>query len=292
MGADKIVLPYKIIRKNRSQDTKKWAVFFIKYIVLAVHTALTIFPILWVLSNSFRNNDQIFTSISIIPESFNFDNYVKVLTNTNIPLAFYNSLSIVLVSLALLLSVILPASFAISRFRFKHANFLYMFFAFAVFVPSVTVLPMLYKLFSQLGFLGEKYPIAFVYVVEAIPVSIFIMVAFMRTIPRDLEESAIIDGASIWIIFLKIIVPLSRNAIITIIILSFVGVWNDYILALIMLPDFRTLTVALAFAKDEYTVDYGMMSASIVFAITPMIIFYLFIKDQLISGMAAGAVKG
>ncbi|WP_240419227.1 carbohydrate ABC transporter permease [Paenibacillus periandrae] len=264
----------------------------IRYMVLVLHSVVTILPLVWILSNSFRNNDQIFTNIRLIPESFQLTNYIKVLTVSNIPLAFYHSLSITLVSLTLLLCVVLPAAFVISRFRFRGAHFIYMFLSLALFVPSITVLPMLYKLYNQLGFLGQKYPIVFAYVVEQLPISIFLLVTFMRGIPRELEEAAIIDGCSTWNIFSRIIVPLSNNAIITILILSFVANWNDYLQALILIPEFRTLTVALAFAKDEYTVDYGMMSASIIFAITPMIIFYLLIKERLINGMAAGAIKG
>ncbi|WP_134701013.1 carbohydrate ABC transporter permease [Ammoniphilus sp. YIM 78166] len=264
----------------------------LKYAFLIGFSVLTIFPILWVFSNSFRNNSQIFTKITLIPEAFDLTNYINVITKSNIPLSFWHSLSITVVSLCLLIAVVLPTAFAISRFKFKAAGYIYIFFSLAVFVPTITILPMLFKLYNQLGFLGQKYPIVFAYVVEQMPIAIFLMVTFMRAIPKELEEAAIIDGCSTWKIFLKIIIPLSQNAIVTVLILAFVSIWNDYIQAFIIIPDFRTLTVQLAYAKDEYTVDYGMMSASIMFAITPMIIFYLFIKERLIKGMAAGAVKG
>jgi raffinose/stachyose/melibiose transport system permease protein len=121
-----------------------------------------------------------------------------------------------------------------------------------------------------------------------------VLVTFMRAIPAELDEAAIIDGCGIWSLFFRIVLPLSRNGIVTILILAFVAVWNDYLTALILLPDQqnRTLSVALAYAKDEYRVDYGVMAAAIVFAVAPMLIVYLFLKDRLTSGMAAGAVKG
>jgi ABC-type glycerol-3-phosphate transport system permease component len=95
-------------------------------------------------------------------------------------------------------------------------------------------------------------------------------------------------------VFIRVILPLSRNGIVTVLILAFVAVWNDYLTALVLLPDpaHRTLSLALAFAKGEYFVDYGMMSAAIVFAVAPMIVVYLFLKDRLGSGLAVGAVKG
>jgi raffinose/stachyose/melibiose transport system permease protein len=265
-----------------------------KYAVLSFQAALTIFPILWVLSNSFRNTDQILTGIRLIPESFSLANYVRVWSMTSIPRALVNSLTIDLVSLALLLAVVLPLSFVLARFRFRAATFVYLFFSLAVLVPMVTVLPMTFKLFSELGLLGHKYAIAFIYVAEQLPISVFLMVMFMRTIPSELDEAAIMDGCSIWQLFQHVIIPLSRNGIVTIVILAFVAIWNDYLTALVILSRQadKTLSVVLGYARNEYSVDYGMMSAAIIFAIAPMIVIYILVKNRLIKGMAMGAVKG
>lgn len=264
------------------------------YAVLVGHAAVTLFPFAWVLANSFRNNDQILTSIRLLPESFDATNYLQVLTATSIPQAFLNSLAITIASLALLLASAVPLSFAIARFRFRFAEYVYVFFALAVLVPSISVLPMTFRLFNDLGLLGTKFGIAFVYATEQLPISVFVLVTFMRTIPPELDEAAIVDGCGVWDLFVRVIVPLSRNGIVTILILSFVAIWNDYLVALVLLPDQenRTLSVALAFAKDEYRVDYGVMSAGIVFAVAPMLVAYLFLKEHLVRGVAAGAVKG
>lgn len=268
--------------------------FVVVYAVLCIHAAMTLFPLLWVLANSFRTSQEILTSISLLPNSLEFDNYRRLWTNTNIPLSFWNSLSITALSLAILVSVVVPLAFAITRFRFKLAEWTYLFFAAAVLVPSVSVLPMTYVLFNDLGLMGTKYGISLIYATEQLPIATFILVAFMRAIPSEIDEAAIVDGATIWQLFALIIVPLSRNGIVTILILAFVSIWNDYITALVMLPDAenRTLSVALAFAKTEYSVDYGMMTASIVFAVTPMVIGYMFLKKQITVGMTAGAIKG
>ncbi len=264
------------------------------YAVLIGHALLTLFPFVWVFANSFRENDRILTSIRLLPESFDPTNYLRVVNATNIPLAFFNSLSITLLSLALLLAVAVPLAFAIVRFRFRAAEWIYMFFALAVLVPAVSVLPMTFKLFVDLGLLGSKYGIALVYATEQLPVSVFLLATFMRAIPHELDEAAIIDGCSPFDLLLRVILPLSRNGIVTILILAFVAIWNDYLMALILLPDQenRTLSVVLALAKDEYRVDYGMMSAAIVFAILPMLVAYLFLKERIVTGLATGAVKG
>jgi raffinose/stachyose/melibiose transport system permease protein len=277
----------------KDTDTSRLG-FIIVYGVLCMHTMTTLFPLVWVLANSFRSSQEILTSISLLPTSLNFENYLNLFANTNIPLSFWNSLSITALSLVILLSVAVPLAFAITRFRFRAAEYIYLFFTIAVLVPTVSVLPMTYVLFTELDLIGTKYGISFVYATEQLAVSVFILVAFMRTIPSEIDEAAIVDGTTMWQLFYKVILPLSRNGIVTITILAFVSIWNDYLTALVMLPDEenRTLSVALAFAKTEYSVDYGMMSASIVFAVTPMIIGYLLLKKQLTTGMTAGAVKG
>ncbi len=266
----------------------------IVYLVLCGHAVLTLFPFAWVLSNSFRDSDAILTSMRLWPEHFSTRNFANLLEATNIPRAFANSVSITAVSLALLLATAVPLAFAIARFRFKFAEYVYIFFALAVLVPGVSVLPMTFRLFNDLGLLGTKFGICLVYATEQLPVSVFLLVSFMRAIPHELDEAALIDGCGIADLFLRVIVPLSRNGIVTVVILAFVAIWNDYLTALVLLPDQenRTLSVALAYAKDEYRVDYGMMSAAIVFAITPMLVLYFVLKDRITTGMAAGAVKG
>jgi raffinose/stachyose/melibiose transport system permease protein len=266
----------------------------LRYGVLTLQAVLTIFPLVWVVSNSFRTTDAILTSIRLLPESLDFTNYAHVFTATSIPRAFLNSTSITLLSLVLLLVTVLPLSFALARFRFPAAKGIYLFFALAVLVPTVTVLPMTFRLFNELGLLGQKYAISLLYVAEQLPISVFLMVMFMRAIPSELDEAAVIDGCSTWGLFWWITLPLSRNGIVTIVILSFVAIWNDYLTALVILTNQfdKTLSVILAYARTEYSVDFGMMSAAIVVAIAPIIVVYLFVKDRLISCMALGAVKG
>ena len=164
----------------------------------------------------------------------------------------------------------------------------------AVLVPAVSVLPMTFRLFNDIGPLGTKHGIALIYATEQLRISIFLLVTFMRAIPHELDEAALIDGCNLADLFFGVVLPLSRNGIITVVILAFVAIWNDYLTALVLLPDQqnRTLSVALAFAKDEYRVDYGMMSAAIVFAVAPMLLLYLVLKERIAVGMAAGAVKG
>ena len=286
--------PAKPVVLGKVRGDSSRLVFTLVYGVLVIHSLLTLFPLFWVVTNSFRESDSIVRSIALLPETLDLKNYSRIFTATNIPQAFLNSLAICVISLTLLLAVALPLAYALSRFRFRAAGYIHLFFTMAILVPGVSVLPMVFTLFNDLELLGTRFGITLVYATEQLPVSVFILVAFMRTIPHELDEAAIMDGANIFTLFWRIIVPLSRNGIVTVLVLAFVSIWNDYITALILLPDMehRTLSVTLAMARDEYRIDYGMLSAAIVFAVAPMIVGYLLLKEQLARGMAAGAIKG
>jgi ABC-type glycerol-3-phosphate transport system permease component len=269
-------------------------VILISYAVLIINSGSSLIPILWTLSNSSRNNTQIFSRFSLIPEQVNFSNYASMFANSNIWSSFLNSAGITGLSLLLLLVCVLPCAFILARFKFRFSSTIYTFFLLSIFVPNIVLLQAVYQLFSSMGLLNGRYSISLVYAAGQIPFCIFLMVAYMREVPASVEEAAIIDGASVWRIFTLIMVPMSRNGIVTILILSFVSIWNDYIYALVFLPqpDRQTLTVALASAKAEYAVSYGLLSAAAIMAIVPVFVFYLFTKNSLMSGMAEGAVKG
>lgn len=264
------------------------------YLVLMLNSVGCLVPILWTLSNSFRTNTQIFTHFSLVPEQFNVGNFQSIVDNTNLVQAFVNSLVISLCSLALLLICVLPCAFLFARFSFRFSRAAYGFFLLSIFVPSIVLLQAVYELFANLGLLNVKYSIVLAYTAGQIPFCLFLLTAYMRELPVQIEEAAIIDGASVWNIFRRITLPMSRNGVVVILILSFISIWNDYIYALVFLPQpqRQTLTVALANVKGEYAVSYGLLSAAAVMAIVPVFVFYLFTKNFLMSGMSSGAVKG
>ena len=269
-------------------------VLLVGYLVLIINSAGCLVPIVWTLSNSFRTNTEIFSRFSLIPEQFNVGNFGSIVRNTNLVQAFVNSCVITLSSLVLLLICVLPCAFLLARFSFTFSRTIYTFFLLSIFVPSIVLLQAVYQLFSTLGLLDVQYSIVLAYTAGQLPFCLFLMVAYMRELPGEVEEAAIIDGASVWGIFRRITVPMTRNGIVVILILSFVSIWNDYIYALVFLPEpqRQTLTVALANVKGEYAVSYGLLSAAAIMAIVPVFVFYLFTKNFLMSGMSSGAVKG
>ena len=266
----------------------------LKIAVLLLVVFMSLFPVYWTLVNSFRDNTQIMTSFRLVPEQVQPTNYVNVFLRSKIALNFLNSVVIVASKLLLLSFCALTASFAISRYRFKLGYVVYFLFVAQIFVPGITMIGMIYKLLSQLGLLGTKVGIVLLYSTASLPLSIFLLVAFMKTIPGELDESATLDGCTPWQLFGSIILPLSRNGMVVVLIIAFVVSWNDYIWAMLLLPTqtARTFTVALAFFKTEYYTDYSLLSACVIVGLAPVIVGYAFLQDKLITGLTAASVKG
>jgi len=266
----------------------------IKIIILAVVVVMSLFPVYWTLVNSFRTNTQILSVFRLLPEQTKLTNYINVFMLSSIVRNFMNSVVIVAGNLLLLSVCALTASFALSRYNFKLKAPIYLLFVAGIFIPGITMMGMVYKLLSEFGLLGTKLGMMFLYTSTSLPLSIFLLVSFMQTIPEEIDESAIIDGCSPWQLFSRIIFPLSRNGLVVVLIIAFVVSWNDYIWAMILLPTTaeRTFTVELAFFKTEYYTDYGLLSACVIVGLVPVIIGYALLQDRLISGLTAASVKG
>lgn len=269
-----------------------YKIFKIVFLIIIVLTSL--FPIYWTLVNSFRSNMQILNVFRLIPEQFNFENYNKIFKAEVLPTAFLNSIMITGATMVLTAILTMMAAYGISCYRFKIGAWVYSLFAAGIFIPSATTMGMVYKLLQGMHLLGTRSGIVLLYTAGRIPLSIFLLVAFMQSIPDSVKEAAVIDGCSPWKLFIKIIWPLSQNGLIIVLILTFINVWNEYVWSMILLPSAskRTLTVALAFFKGEYFTDYGLLSAGVIVGLLPVVIVYLFMSDKIINGMAAGAVKG
>ncbi len=266
----------------------------VKALFLLVITFISLFPIYWTAVNSFRTNTQIYSVFRVIPEQFNFDSYVTIFTNDVIPRAFLNSVIVTGSVMILTAVIVLMASYALACYKFKLGGYVYLMFVAAMFVPGTVTMGTVYKLIGTLGMLGTRPGVILVYTSGRIAFSIFLMVSFMQAIPDAIEEAAIIDGCNSWTLLTRIITPLSRNGLLVILIMAFINVWNEYIWAMIMLPsrNLRTLTVALAFFKTEYTTDYALLSAGVIVGLLPIMIVYLFLQDKIINGLVAASVKG
>lgn len=266
----------------------------VKYALMILYAVITIFPLYWTFVNSFRTNDQIFSKMVLWPENITYLENYKMIFEQDIPLAFKNSVVLTSISLVLLICCTLMAAYVLSAYRFKFAKVIYLLFAMGVVIPRLSILIATFRNFKSFGFLNQQYPIIFCYVTFELPLSIFLIVGFMQPLPSSVLESGIIDGCNSFRLLTQIVLPMSRNGLLTVIILSFVSIWNEYAYSLVLLSNrkFKTLTIALASSKTEFTIEYGMLSAGAVFAVVPIMLVYFFLQDKIISGMVVGAVKG
>lgn len=273
---------------------KKRGITFVKYIFLLLYAVITVFPLLWTFSNSFRTNDQIFTSVKLIPESFShLDNYKNTLAG-NVLQAYWNTFSLTIVSLVLILVCIVPCAYVLSMYRFKAAKWVEAFFMIGIILPRLSILVATFHNYNSWGLLGHKYPITLCYAAFEIAFDMYLTIGFMKSIPHEIAESAILDGCSSMSLLWRIIVPISSNGIITVIILAFTSVWNEYAYASILLTNvnYETLPKFLNNCKTEFAIDYGFMCSNVIVAVLPVIIVYCFLQNRIIDGMVAGAVKG
>ena len=266
----------------------------VKIIFLVFMVLFSLFPIYWTLVNSFRSNTQIMGEFKLFPEQLNFKNYRTVFQVSTLLASFLNSILITGSTMLLTGVLSMAAAFALSSYRFKVGSVIYLIFIAGIFIPSATTMGMSYKLLQAFHLLGTRLGIVLLYTSGRLPLSIFLLVAFMRSIPDSVKEAALIDGCTPRKLFMSIIVPLTRNGLVIVMILTFINVWNEYLWSMILLPSAakRTLTVALAFFKGEYFTDYGLLSACVIIGLLPVVTVYLLLQDKIINGVAAASVKG
>lgn len=279
---------------NSTAILKRRIIKTVKYVSLSLWAVVTLFPLYWTFVNSFRTNNQIFTKFAWFPEDITYlENYKSMMQN-DVLLAFFNSTTITAITMALLLICAILLAYVLSVYRFKYAAAIHSFFTIGVVIPRLSVLIATYMNFKTLGLLGHRYSLVFCYAAFEIPMAVYLLVGYMKSLPAEVFESGIIDGCSSWTLLTKIVLPMSKNGILTVVIISFVNVWNDYLYARVFLTNnkFLTVTTMIASAKTEFFTDYGMQMAGVILAVAPIIFVYMFLQDKIIDGMAAGAVKG
>ncbi|SDN76076.1 carbohydrate ABC transporter permease [Alkalicoccus daliensis] len=263
---------------------------------LILWSIAVLYPIIWMILGSFKSNAEIYANPWGLPESFNFNNFIDAWNNYNIDLGVFNSLFVTVLGALLTLVLAVPTSYALERLNFKGSTLLFNLYIAAMMIPMVLGWIPLFFLLMNIGMLDNLFGLAIVYAVSQLPFSIFVLTTFMGSIPKELEESAAIDGMSPYKILWKIITPLSMSGIITVTIMNAIQFWNEYFMALIFLQSRENYTLGLAidFISREaaYTNAWGTLFASLTIAIIPIIILYAIFQRRISKGMTEGAIKG
>ena len=267
--------------------------------VFVVITVIYLYPIFLVLLNSFKSNASINTDTFALPNSqtfMNWQNYIKGMTFGDYPFlkSVAYSFIITVLSSALILICTSMAAWYISRVGSVFCRFVYYLCVFSMIVPFQMVMFTLSKLADMLK-LNTPWGLCIVYLGFGAGLAVFIFTGVIKGIPQSLEESAMIDGASVPRIFFQIVVPIMKPSIVSVAILQAMWIWNDYLLPYLTLDlgKYKTISVAIQYLKGGYgSVDMGAMMACLVMAIVPIIVFYLICQKHIVKGVMAGAVKG
>ena len=278
----------------KNSKTKSTIIKVMIYVFLTLVAIIYLAPLLWVLMVSFKTNAEIFTSPFALPESFYLDNFIFAWTAGKLGIATLNSFIVCGVTLVLSMLIGSMAAFAIGRLRWKLAGPCMTFFMIGMMIPVHCVMIPLFTRFAKIGLSNSLIGLVLPYLTFSLPVTIFIMTGFFKSMPNELIESACIDGASIYGIFFKIALPLSKTGLFVTGLMTFVANWNELLLAMVLISDDtkKTLPVSLSKFVGPYNTNYSQMFAAIIIAIIPTIIVYCIFSNQIVDGLTAGAVKG
>jgi multiple sugar transport system permease protein len=263
------------------------------YAALIALLVLFLFPLLWIVGLSFKTRMQVFASPPLFIWIPTLRNYAAVLGTGAFQHAFVNSLVISTEAVLLSICVGVPAAYGFARFRFAARGPLFMSLLVMRMLPPIAVLVPMYVLFSKLGLTETRISVVLAYTTFSLPLVVWIMRGFFEELPRELEESAWVDGASRFAAFRYVVLPLVRPGLVAATILCLLLAWNDFIFAAVLTNDAtRTLPVLMASYSGDVGVDWGAMTASCVLVVLPVILFSFAAQRHLVAGLSSGAVKG
>ncbi|HPF16711.1 MAG TPA: carbohydrate ABC transporter permease [Thermotogota bacterium] len=265
----------------------------ILFIVLLLYLVIVATPFGVLFLNSFKSMREIYLKPFAITESFSFDNYVQAWKKADLGSAYVNSLIVSVSSIGGVLLFSSMLAFMISRYRFRFRRLLYIYIITGLALPARLAVIPIYVTLNQLSLTDTRIGLIMVYIATGTAFATFIIKGFMDSIPMEIEESARMDGATPWIIYWKIALPLTKPALVVVGLVNFVNVWNDFFFPLIILSSSSKETVPLAISVffGEFSNQWHLIAAALSMSIIPiMIIFFIFSKN-FISGITQGAIK-
>ena len=267
----------------------------LKYFSLIFFGFVAVIPVVSCVITAFKTSEEYqSTNVMTLPKSWlNFDNFIKAYTTANMGRAFINSLIVMICVLIVSIIVGTQLAYVLNRFKFPGNTLIRNLFLFASLLPGVAMQVTVYNIMSSLGLINHLYGYIIMMCGTDV-ISIYIFIQFMENIPVSLDESAIIDGASYWTIYWKIMLPLLKPAIVTSCILKGVGVYNEYYAANLYLQDkdLHTIATSLYTFVGPMGSQYNLICAGVLISLLPALIVFIIFQKQIYSGITAGAVKG
>ena len=265
------------------------------YVFLTLFVLVSMFPLIWIFKMSIITRSELFQAPpTILPANPIGSEYTQILGDPAFQQALINSVIISGVTTVICLFFGSIAAYAIARLRFGFKGIIMTLILAISFFPGVAIIAPLFIQFSTFGIIDTLVSVIITDVVFALPLTVWLLVAFFRELPKDLEEAAKVDGATTIQAFRKVIVPLAAPGVFTTAILTFIFAWNEFLFAttFLLTPDTQPVTVVIPNFASQYTTDYGAQAAAAVVVTVPLVIMVLIFQRRIVSGLTAGAVKG
>jgi len=266
------------------------------HVILLAYTAAVLYPFVFVVFSSLKgNNIEIAEHPFGFPRELHFENYAEAWVKAKISVYFFNSVYLSVTSAAAGVLLAAGTAFALTRMKFRRTSrFLYQFVLLGMLIPGNVLFIAQYILVMKLGILNTHWALFLPYTAGALPISVLLVASFMKSIPAELEEAAVVDGLSAFGLFARIVLPLTLPALVTVFIVNFLGAWNEYLLAnfFISKDHLRTLPTGMVGFRDAFQTNYALISTGIVYSVTPVLVLYAFLQEKIIAGLTAGSVKG
>ncbi|HIV98886.1 MAG TPA: carbohydrate ABC transporter permease [Candidatus Ornithospirochaeta avicola] len=266
------------------------------YILVFIWVAFTAVILFWILGASLSTTREIFSgSVLKFESGLHFENYANAWSVFNVSVYFANSLLYSIVTCVVVIIIAAPAAYAISRYKFPGNKALKTALIVCMSVPAIMVILPLYSLTAKIGFRGRLLLI-FLYIFSHVPYTTVFLLNFFGTLSRTYEEAAAIDGCPAGRTFWQIMLPLTQPAIITVSIFTFLGVWNEFFMAMIFATSSSSMPVGVGLLQIvnsmKYTMDYGGLFAAVIIVFLPTFLLYVFLSEKIISGVTGGGIKG
>jgi len=267
----------------------------VSHVLLVGWMLLGVVPLLWAVLTSFKSDREIFTSPWSLPTEWHFDNFVRAWTTANIGRYFVNSAIVVCAAVVLVMLLGAMVAYVLARYEFPGRNAIYYTLVAGMTFPIFLALVPLFFVVQNLGMLGTYHGLILVYTAYALPFTVFFLTSFFRTLPGALVEAAMLDGCSHAGAFFRIMLPLARPGMISVGILNFFGLWNQFLLPLVLMPDqdryVLSQGLAVLAANQGYRSDWSALFAGLVIALLPVLAVYIAFQRRIQDGLAVGALK-
>ena len=292
------------VKESKKPLTLSKVVVYILLILLAI---TIIIPVGWVFVASVKQNSEFYGSPWALPKGFHFQNFTDAWETANMGSYMLNSVFVTVLGILLLIVIALPAAYVLSRFKFKSQKIWNVMFMAGLFINvNYIVVPIFLMLnnadgklrqwFGEPFFLNNLFILALVYASTALPFTIYLLSGYFKSLAKDYEEAAYVDGAGYWRTMIQVIMPMAKPSIVTVILFNFLAFWNEYIISMTLLtrPEIKTLPVGLMnlMAAQKSAVQYGQMYAGLVIVMIPTLILYICVQKKLTQGMTLGGLKG